>query len=248
VATVRSIITDALTEIGVMASGEAPSAADAMLALRRFQHQIDAWAADRLTLSVQSRTQITWPAATSTQTIGPVGADITAQRPVYIDALTYVIPGTSPAVESTPLGPMDADSYANQTIKELSSALPQQYFYQTSIDTVLGTIYLWPQPDQELTMYLYTPLAVGVPAGLDSVLLGPPGYQEAFMYQLALRLCRPFGVPMTPDLRADATKAFAVMKRPNVAPGLLGVDVALTLGGSAGYNILSDSQSSPGGR
>ena len=32
----------------------------------------------------------------------------------------------------------------------------------------------------------------GVPATLDSILLGPPGYQDAFMYQLALRLCTPF--------------------------------------------------------
>lgn len=246
-ATVRSIGTDALTEIGVLGEGEVMTPAQGALVLLRFQNQIDAWAADRLTLSVQSQVAMTWPASTSTQTIGP-GGDINTQRPVWINTLTYVIPGTSPAVESEPLGPMDADSYAAQSIKALSSQLPQQYFYQTSIDTVLGSIYLWPQPDQELTMYLYAPQAVGVPTSLNSILLGPPGYQDAFMYDLARRLCRPFGRPWTPDLEKDATRAMANMKRPNVAPGLLGVDAALTIGSMAGYNVLTDNSSAPGGR
>jgi len=248
VATVRSICTDALTEIGVLGEAEVMTAAQGQLALLRFQNQIDAWAADRLTLSVQSRTLITWPASTSSQTIGPLG-DINVQRPVWVNSFTYVIPGTNPGVESEPLGPMDDDSYASQSIKELSSALPQQFYYQTSIDTLLGTLILWPVPSQELTMYLYAPQAVGVPVDLDSILLGPPGYQEAFMYQLAIRMARPFGrAAVLPDLRADATRAFARMKSQNVDPGLLGMDGAATMGTVGGYNILSDNQSAPGGR
>ena len=245
-ATVRGICTDALREIGVLGEDEVMSAAQGQFALLRFQNQIDAWAADRLTLSVQSRTSITWPTSTSTQTIGPSG-DIDTQRPVWINNLTYVIPGTAPEVEVI-MAPMDQDSYAVQSIKALQSQLPLQFFYQTSIDTVLGSLYLWPQPAQELTLYLYAPQAVTVPVTLDDTLLGPPGYQDAFMYQLAKRLCRPFGRPVTPDLLQDAREAWAVMKRPNVEPGLVSVDAALTLGKQSGYNILSDSQSSPGGR
>jgi hypothetical protein len=246
-ATVRSICVDALREIGVLGEDEAMTAAQGAFALLRFQNQIDAWAADRLTLSVQSRTAITWPSSTSTQTIGLVGADITDQRPVWINTMTYVNPGSSPAVE-VQMGPMDQDSYALQTIKALQSGLPQQFFYQTAIDTLLGSIFIWPQPTQQMTLYLYAPQSVTVPVSLDTVLLGPSGYQDAFMYQLAKRLCRPFGRPVTPDLLKDAQEAWAVMKRPNVEPGLLGVDAALTIGNQAGYNILSDSQSSPGGR
>lgn len=247
-AIVRDILTDALMEIGVLAEDEVMTASQAKIALLRFQNQIDAWAADRLTLSVQSRTSITWPSSTSTQTVGP-GGDINVQRPVWINNMTYVNPGTSPAVEVV-MGPMDADSYALQSIKGLQSGLPQQYFYQTSIDTVLGSLFIWPQPTQTLTLYLYAPQAVGVPVTLDDVLLGPPGYQEAFMYQLAIRLLTPFGrnvsmVPMLPDL---AQKAYATIKRPNVDPGLLGVDAALSIANGAGYNVLTDSQSSPSGR
>lgn len=242
-ASCRSIITDALTEIGAYAQGEDVSPADGALGLTRLQNQIDSWQADRLTLSIQAAVPISWPPSTSTQTIGP-GGNVNVQRPVFINGMNYVIPGSSPPVESY-MAQLDPDQYAQLTIKALQSALPQQFFYQTSVDSVLGTLFIWPQPTQSITLMMYTPQAVGVPATLDSILLGPPGYQEAFMYQLALRLCTPFGKAVPPLLPKMAQDAMATMKRPNVDPGLLGVDAALIPGVAGGYNILTDSSSAP---
>lgn len=246
-ATVRSICTQALQEIGAIGQGEVMNADDAAMALLRFQNQIDAWQADQLTLSFQSKQSITWPASTSTQTIGP-GGNVNIQRPVWINELNFVIPGSSPEVE-VPIGPMDKDSYAIQSIKSLSSALPTEYFYQTNLTTVLGTLFLWPQPNQQLTLYLYAPQGVEVPVSLNTDVIGPPGYQEAFMYQLALRLLTPFtrkvaDVPLLPQMAADA---YARMKRPNNKPGLLGTDPALVPQPSGAYNILSDTASAWGG-
>ena len=238
-ATVRAIVTDALMEIGAIGQGDSLSAADGAVALLRFQNQIDAWAADRLTLSMQSQLDITWPTTTSTRTIGLVGADITAPKPTFIVRLTYLIPGATPVVE-VDLADMNYDQYAAVTIKALPSALPTSYYYSTAIDSQLGTFYLYPQPSQSLTLRLYAPQAVSVPASLDTVLLGPAGYQEAFMYQLALRLCTPFSRPVPPALPQLSTEAWLRMKRPNLDPGLLGVDAALTPRRGGGYNILSD--------
>ena len=78
------------------------------------------------------------------------------------------------------------------------------------------------------------------------ILLGPPGYQEAFLYALALRLCTPFGRPVPPLLPQLMTEAMANMKRPNVDPGLLGVDAALTIGVGSGYNVYADTTRSSG--
>ncbi len=247
-ATFRDICTDAMMEIGALGQGETMSAPDAQLCLRYGQRMLDAWAADRLTLSVQSATSITWPSSTSTQTIGP-GGDIDVQRPVWINQINYVIPGSSPAVE-TPMAPMNEDQYSQNTIKLLQSSLPQQYFYQTSIDTVLGTLYIWPEPTQQVTLKLYAPQAVGVPVSLDSILLGPPGYLQAYHYQLALRLMTPFSkrakdCPLLVGPGGFAAMSFANMKRQNVDPGLLGCDPALIPRGSGGYNVLSDSISAP---
>lgn len=244
--TVRDIVIDALSEIGAYSPGESLSAADAAIGLRRFQSQLDSWAAERLTLSRQSRLAVTWPTSTSTQTIGPSGGDITAARPVWINELTYVVAGSSPAVE-VPLGPMDQDSYANQSIKGLTSAYPLNYFYQTQPTSVLGELFLWPQPSQQLTLYLYAPVAIDVPITLEDTLYGPPGYQDAFMYQLALRLCTPFGAEVPPLLPKLAQEAWARMQRPNVDPGLVGVDTAL-VPTAGGFNVLTGTFSSSGRR
>jgi hypothetical protein len=238
-AIVRALISDALMEIGALADGEPLSASAAQLGLLRLQNQIDAWTADRLTLSVQLRTVFSVAPGVSTITLGPVGADVTMGRPVWINTLNYIIPGSSPAIEVL-MAPMDEDSYAAQTIKSLQSNLPVQYFYQTNIDTVLGSLFIWPRITQTVQFALYSPQAVGVPATLDDVLIGPPGYAEAFMYQLALRLCNPFGRPIPPSLSEMAREATATMKRPNVDPGLLGMDPAVSAGVGSGYNILSD--------
>lgn len=246
-ATVRSIINDALTEIGFLRPGETPTAEAAQLALLRFQNQLDSWQADTLTLSVLLRTVFTLTSGSSSVTLGPTGADVTMVRPVYINAVNYIIPSSSPAVE-VPIGIMDQDAYTNLAIKTLSSSLPQQCFYNTSISTVLGTLTFWPQVSQNVQIALYTPQAVGVPTSLTSVLICPPGYAEAFMYQLAMRLCTPFGCAVPPLLPKMAQDAWNNMKRPNVQPGQMGVDQALVPNLGAGYNILSDTNAFSSGR
>lgn len=236
-AIVRAIITDALIEIGAVAAASSIDPYLGQLGLLRLQNQIDGWAAERLTLSLLKRTPFVMPSGTSSITIGPGGA-VNIQRPMFITQINYVIPGSSPAVEVA-MGEMDEDSYAAMSIKDLQSALPQQYFYQTNLDDVLGSLFVWPKVTQNVTIVLYNPQAVGVPATLDDDLTGPPGYAEAFMYQLALRLCTPLGRNPPPLLPQLATEAIARMKRPNVDPGLLGIDTALAARGG-GYNILSD--------
>ena len=239
-ATVRDIGTDALIEIGVLEPGDTMSAQQGATVLLRFQNQIDAWAADRLTLSLQLRTTFTLTSGTSSVTLGPSTATVAfASRPMWLNTVNYLIPGASPAVE-VPIGQLDEDAYAALSIKALSSALPIQSFYQTNLTDLNGTLFFWPTVSQNVDIVLYTPQAIGVPASLNTDVVGPAGYQEAFMYDLAWRLCTPFGVAPPPLLPSMRERAMQTMKRPNVAPGVLGVDPALTGNLSAGYDVLSD--------
>jgi hypothetical protein len=234
--TVRSLITDALVEIGVLEPGEQANAGQIALGLRRVQTMIDTWAADRLTLSLQLQTTFVWPASTSSVLVG-IGQTVNIDRPMWINAISFLIPGSSPAIE-VPIGMMDEDAFSSLSIKGLPSALPTQSFYQTNLTDSHGTLFLWPQP-QSLSIVLYTPQAVGVPASLDSILQGPPGYQDAFLYQLALRFCSPFGVQIPPLLPRMASAAFENMKKPNVDPGAMSIDPALVPGLGAGWNYLT---------
>lgn len=242
-ATVQAIIEDALTEIGAIGVGNSASASDLALGLLRFQNQLDAWQAERLALSLQALTSVTWPSGTSTRTVGPSG-NIAIARPTWINALNYVVPSSSPDVEVY-MAPMSEDQYAALTIKGLQSGLPQQFFYQVNLDDALGTLFIWPQPNQNVTLKLYVAKGISVPAALSDTLYGPAGYQEAYMYQLALRLCTPFGRPVPELLPSLAQTAWTRMQKQNVDPGLLACDPALIPQFPGGYNVLSDSASAP---
>jgi hypothetical protein len=242
-ATVRAIITDALLEIGALGPGETLDASLAAVGLLRFQNQLDAWQADRLDLAVLARAYFTLTSGTSTVTIGTGGSvtttPATTTAPMFLDHVTYVNPASSPEVE-VPIGQMSRDDYEAITIKALPSALPTQCFYQRSNTTALGSLFFWPQVTQNVTIYLYSLQGTAVPASLSDTIIGPAGYADAFMYDLAVRLCPATGTTMPDGLPALRSLAMRRMQRPNVSPGTLGVDPAVTNQGGAGYNILSD--------
>lgn len=239
-ALVRTIITDACVELGVLAPGVTLPPAIGATGLSRIQGMIDAWGANRLTLSQQLRTTFTMPLNTSTIAVG-TGLAVNIVTPVWVNAVNYIIPGTSPELEA-PVGLLDDDSYAALSIKSLSSSLPLQAYYQVDIATGLGSLFVWPKVSQNVSMVLYTPQAVGIPASLDTDLVGPPGYRNAFMYELAQRLMTPLGVKAedVPMLDVLAGRAWTTMTRPNISPGTLSIDAALVPNAGAGYNILTD--------
>jgi hypothetical protein len=246
VATVLSIVTQALQEIGAYGQGENLAAYNAQVCLLRFQNQLDAWQADQLTLAVNAQLSFTIPGSTQTFTIGP-GGDIAAQRPVYIEAMNYVVVGSSPEVE-TVMAPMNDDQYDALSIKNLTSSYPTQYYYNTSFSTLLGTMFVWPMPTQDVKVYVYAKQGPAVPVALSSTVIGPAGYQDAFIYQLALRLCAPFAMPVPPLLPSMAAEAYARVKRANMQPGLLGVDAALVPTSGGAYNVLNDTNTGYYGR
>jgi hypothetical protein len=246
VATVLSIVTQALQEIGAYGQGETLSPYNAQVCLLRFQNQLDAWQADQLTLAVKAQLTFTIPGSTQTFTIGPTG-DIVAQRPVYIEAMNYVVVGSSPEVE-TVMAPMNDDQYDALSIKTLPSSYPTQYYYNTSFTSLNGSMFVWPMPTQDVKVYVYAKQGPAVPAALSSSVTGPAGYQDAFIYQLALRLCTPFARTVPPLLPSMAAEAYARVKRANMQPGLLGVDAALVPTSGGAYNILNDTNTGYYGR
>jgi hypothetical protein len=242
-ATVRALVTDAYMEIGVLGPGQSMNASLGALGLLRFQNQLDRWQAKRLMLAVLKRATFTLTSGTSSVTIGTGGSvtttPVTTTAPMFLDGVFYVNPGSSPEQE-VKIGQMDRDTYARLSIKQLASALPIQCFYQRSNTDALGTLFLWPQVTQNVTIVIYSPQGVGVPTSLDDTIIGPAGYASGFMLDLAFDLCAPTGTAMPAGLPDKRSEALKTMQAPNVMPAVLGVDPALTQISGAGYNILSD--------
>lgn len=235
--TARVICTDALLEIGIGAQGEVVSADSLQIALRYFQRQLNAWQADELSLAVSNRVTYTLPSGTASSTIGPTG-DIVTQRPVFVNQINYIVPGSTPPVE-VPMGPMSDQQFQNLSIKSLSSSLPTQYYFQTAY-AADGTITWWPVVTQDVDLALYLQAGVDEPTTLDTLLTSPAAYQDAFHYDLAFRLCGPFNRPIPEQLPGLRTNALMLMKRPNLDPGMLCVDAALTGNTGGAYNVLTD--------
>jgi hypothetical protein len=244
-ATVLSLAEDAYREIGAIGLQDTIGADLGALALVRFQHQLESWQAESLTLFNFTRVSYTLPSGTSSRTIGPTGDIVTAQNPVIMNGINYVVPGTNPGVE-TPMGRMMADQYQELSIKQLPNSLPTLWFFNPGATN--GTLTFWPVVTQNVDLALYIYFGVGSPVTLSDTVIGPPGYEEAFMYQLAIRLCQPL-LRIPPALTVKmAAESLARIKRPNINPPLLGVDQALVPAFGAGYNVLSDQTASPSNR
>ncbi len=243
-ATALAIISDAMVEIGAYAPGETIASAHQQLGLLRFQNQLNSWQADALTLNLQTPNAFTLTSGTSEFTIGPTG-DLVTTRPTWVQGVNYVIPGTTPDTE-VPLGPMDDDAYMLLSQKTLGSSLPTLYHLNATMPN--ATMFIWPQVTQNVVLAIYLPQGINEPALLTSNVTGPQGYAEAFMYQLALRLCTPMARPIPDGLPEMASAAFARMKRPNIEPGLLSVDQALVPMGGSGFNILTGQTSASSSR
>lgn len=244
-ATALSIITDAMVEIGAYAPGEIIAARHEQLGLLRFQNQLNSWQTDMLTLNLQDRDLFTLTTGVSTFTIGP-GGDLDTTRPVWVNGINYLNPGSSPANE-VPMAPMGTDQYMALSQKTLTNALPQQYYYNGTFTPTnpWAEVFIWPTVTQNVQLAIYLPRGIDVPAKLTTQVGGPQGYAEAFMYQLALRLCTPMSRPIPDGLPEMAAAAFARMKRPNVDPGLLAVDAALTPTWGSAFNVLTGTTTGP---
>jgi hypothetical protein len=241
-ATAGDLITDAFVESGVYAPGETPTAQDQALGFTRLTKMLNGWKGVRLSTFGQLRTTFTLPSGTTTVTVGP-GLTVNITTPAYLNAVSYLVPGTNPAVE-VPIGQLDEDAYSGLTIKDLSSTLPMQSFYQNNPNDGNATLTFWPKVSQNVTIAIYSTQMIGEPTALSATLEGPVGVAEAAMYQLALRLCGAYQKPVSPDLRLAASNAMKAMEHRNVSPGVLGTDTALIPSIGAGYNVISDGYSS----
>lgn len=231
------LITDAYTEIGVASEGYALSGADAALGLTRANSMIDRWGTNRLTIYHTVITDKVLVSGTQTYTIG-TGGSINVARPLWIPYAGLVQTATSPNVES-PIHIATDQDWSNQGIKTLGNAYPAELYYDYNFAAGLGQITLWPIPTGSLSLRLYLPTALTQFADLSATAYAfPPGYYEALLYNLALRLWVPFhgSDPVPDELRRNAMLSLNDIKRANIRITTQATDPALMQGSRRGVS------------
>jgi hypothetical protein len=234
---VADLITRAMKVMGVLASGEAPTAAEQSDAFDALNAMMDTWANQSLALYATARDTYQLASGVNPNTIGSVGGTLTATRPTAIDAASILLVGNNTEMPLQLLSDAEWQGIGTKTTQGQPTALWVQTGYP------LTQLWLNPVPDQNYKLVLYSQMQLGRFASVNVTFDMPPGYEEAIIYNLAQRLCPEFGVAMSPEAKDIATESLASLKRTNTKLEYLRSDAAVLKGGGGPFNLISGDRS-----
>lgn len=212
--TARDLGTEALQEIGFLGVGETADGDTGALVLGIMQGMVDAMQAKGLVLYAEQRATYSLVASQQTRTIGS-GGNFDGTRPIFIARDSARIIPVGDTFE-LPLRQYSRQEWYDERLKSQTDSYPQAFLYEPFYPSdVLGTFTFWPIPTTAASFVFAYGTPLTTPATLDTVLVFPPGYREAWKYNLAKKCARPFGKGVTPDLADDAATSLGLIERMN---------------------------------
>jgi hypothetical protein len=222
--TALALISSALRLIGVVASGEAVDTSAASDSLMVLNQMIDGWNADRLAIFGTTYADYALIPGQQAYTIGP-GGDFNTNRPASIDSMSVILLDNPSNPIEIPLSSFTVEQWQTElTVKAVNSTFPQIYYDDGGFP--LRTINLWPLPNIANRLRIYSWQPLGLSTRLTTVLSFPPGYAEAFRYNLAVRLGAEFAAPVSPTVQQIAVQSLGRIKSMNAPELLLRSDLA----------------------
>ena len=227
--TATGLLADAFGVLNVFQPGASIPPADAQSGLRILNRLVGQWALQGLTIPAVTRIPVPLVAGKGSPanpyTIGPSGNINTTRPPTqaHVLAATLVYP-TTPATTEIPLAIYTDQAYTRIATKALASTQPAGVWYNPTWP--LGTLQLWPVPDNavnSLLLYLQQPLATF--ASLTQSYDLPDGMEDAIVTNLALKLATPWGATPPPEIVVAANESLRILKRANLKMVTLGNDL-----------------------
>lgn len=215
----------ALRLIRVLGESEEPSDQEARDCLVAWNGLLDAWGIERLMLYELIEESFTWPANTTSRTIG-AGGDFDTARPVRIQsAFTRDSSGSAPL--DTPLKIIEREDYdlMIELKSQAGSIYPDFLFYDPSYP--LGTLYLVYRPASQTALHLSSWKAFTQFNSFATKIAYPPGYKRMFDYNLAVEVAPEFGKTPSPDVIRIAAETKRHVKSLNVPSMVAQLDAAL---------------------
>ena len=233
------VITSSLRLIGVLGSGEVPSAEEANDSLAVMQDMIDSWNAERLMIYNIQRLLFSLTPGQQIYTCGP-GGDFDIPRPSEIDAFGIISLQNPAQPLELPMEDMNLQQYQELPVKNITSTLPLYVYDDQAFP--LRNIFVWPIPQIAVQMAVYPWASLTSPVALTDTLAFPPGYARAFRYNLAVDLAPEF--PVVPAQVLQSVQQIAldskrIVKAANAPTLYLRCDPALSEGGGY-YDYRSD--------
>jgi hypothetical protein len=222
-ATVRELIEGALRKIGVIASGDTPSASEQNDAFKALNRMLDRWSTDGLNIFQVAREEFDLTAGTGSYTIGPTGTFNTS-RPAEIERATLEDQTQEPVIEY-PIEVITSKEWAEESSKEIRG-IPRRLYADDAFP--LRTLNLWPIPEKADKLVLYSKKALTSFTSVNDNVSLPPGYEFAIEFNLAVLLAPEFGRAIDAIIFENAKDSLGAIKRKNSKPIYLSVDPAIT--------------------
>lgn len=224
--TTQGIIKRALRLLGVLGTGDSLSADMLEDGREAFNDMLDAWNIEKLAIYVLTRNALTLTGGMNPHTIGPAGGTLDVPRPHRLEQDQAFLSGGTLGTNEVELAVIDREKYGQILDKSLSS-IPAELYYEPSMP--LGKIWLDPKPDAAYTLILYLEelFAQIASSGTTAEVNLPPGYKEALVYNLAVKLAPEYSRSASPEVVGTAMQAKANLKRLNQRPLTLRGDPAL---------------------
>lgn len=212
------IITSALRLTGVLSSDEQPNVNDANQGLSVLNDMIDGWNTERNAIFTTRVDDFPFVLGQQSYTLG-IGGNFNAPRPAQIDSMSTIQltdPGNPVEI---PIVMYTVEQWQNQVpVKIVKGSIPLICFDDGGFP--LRTLNFWPIPiEQPNAVRIYSWQALLQPSALNTAIAFPPGYAEAFRYNLAVRLGAEFNAPASSTVAALAIQSLARVKSIN-APSL----------------------------
>ena len=233
----NDLIASSLRLIGVLASGETPSGAEASDALVILNQLLDSWQTERLNIFTITISEFPLVAGTQTYTLGP-GGTFNTTRPAKIERMSIVSLLNQAQPLELPLEMLTDASWQAVPVKIISSTLPV-YVYDDGAYP-LRNLNFWPIPSIIDNVRIYGWTALNSFPDLSTDVTFPPGYFKALRYSLAVDLAPEFGRAVPPEVAQQAL--FSINKLKALNAPIIESTMPSELIGPRGqiYNWISD--------
>jgi hypothetical protein len=206
--TARGEIELALKLIGQLSEGETPSSETMTDGLSVFNMLLDSWSLESLSVFTTQEQVFSWGAGQASRTIGATG-NFVGIRPTIVQSSSFLRISNNDYT----LTLLTEPEYNGIVNKSIGSTIPDSLFVEPTYPN--STLYLYPVPSQTVELHLISPKPFTSIANLSDLLSYPPGYNRAFLYNLACELASFFGVEPSPTVQRIAATSKENLRRIN---------------------------------
>lgn len=234
-ATALDLISSALRLINVMAAGEPTPIDMANDSLEVLNDMIDSWNADRLAIYTIQSNDFPFVLNQQTYTLG-TGGNFNIPRPPKITGMSTIQLNNGNVPVEIPIAMYTVEDWQTKVpVKSVQGSIPLICYDDQAFP--LRNLNFWPIPNAPLNDVRIYSWAALPAQSLASQVVFPPGYRQAFRYNLAALLAAEFAAQLPQVVATTAVESLARVKTMNAPELTLTSDLTPD---PAGYNYKAD--------